>query len=60
MDLDAKTLSYGERQVRFDIPDTYRNALITGFWDSTSMLLSNLNKVKKIAAGLPYMTGFRG
>jgi len=60
MDLDAKTLSYGERQVRFDIPDTYRNALITGFWDSTSMLLSNLDKVKKIAARLPYMTGFRG
>lgn len=60
MDLDAKTLFYGERQVRFDIPDTYRNALITGFWDSTSMLLSNLNKVKKIAARLPYMTGFRG
>ena len=60
MDLDAKTLSYGERQVRFDIPDTYRNALITGFWDSTSMLLSNLDKVKKIAARLPYITGFRG
>ena len=59
MDLDARTLSYDERQVRFDIPDTYRNALITGFWDSTSMLLSNLDKVKKIAAGLPYMAGFR-
>ena len=60
LDLEAKTLSFGERQVRFDIPKTYRSALITGSWDSTSMLRSNLDKVKKVAAKLPYMTGFRG
>lgn len=59
LDLEAKSLSYGERQIRFDIPDSYRRALITGSWDSTSMLRANLDKVKKVAAQLPYATGFR-
>ncbi len=59
VDLEAKTLSYGKRQIRFDIPDSYRRALITGSWDSTSMLRANLDNVKKVAAKLPYTTGFR-
>ena len=59
LDLEKKTLSCGERRIHFDIPDSYRSALITGSWDSTSMLWVNLDKVKKVAAQLPYMTGFR-
>lgn len=58
LNLEGKTLSYGERQVRFDIPETYRNALVTGSWDSTSMLRANLDKVRRVAAKLPYTTGF--
>jgi len=60
VDLQAKTLCYGEKQIRFDIPESYRSALVTGSWDSTSMLRANLNKVKVVAAKLPYMTEFRG
>jgi len=60
LDLEAKSLSFGERQVRFDIPGTYRNALISGSWDSTAMLHANLDKVRKVAVRLPYMTAFRG
>ena len=60
VDLQAKLLCYGERKIRFDIPDSYRSALMTGSWDSTSMLRANLDKVKVVAAKLPYMTGFRG
>lgn len=59
VDLQAKTISYGEWQVRFDVPDTHRSAFITGSWDSTSMLYGNLDKVKGVAAKLPYITGFR-
>lgn len=59
LDLEKKTLFYGERRIRFDIPDSSRSALITGSWDSTSMLWANLDKVRKVAAQLPYMTGFR-
>lgn len=60
VDLQAKLLCYGERKIRFDIPDSYRSALMTGSWDSTSMLRANLDKVKVVAAKLPYMTEFRG
>lgn len=60
LDLEAKSLSFGERQIRFDIPDTYRSALTTGSWDSTAMLHANLDKVKKVAGRLPYITAFRG
>lgn len=60
VDLQAKLLCYGKRKIRFDIPDSYRSALMTGSWDSTSMLRANLDKVKVVAAKLPYMTEFRG
>src|SRR3990172_8508804 len=60
LDLEKKSLSCRERQIRFDIPDSYRSALMTGSWDCTSMLHANLDKAKKAAAKLPYMTGFKG
>ncbi|MBI2986250.1 MAG: 3-isopropylmalate dehydratase small subunit [Deltaproteobacteria bacterium] len=60
LDLEKKSLSCRERQIRFDIPDSYRSALMTGSWDCTSMLHANLDKAKKAAAKLPYMTAFKG
>ena len=60
VDLETKSLSYDGKQVRFDLPASYRSALVMGAWDSTSMLRANLAKVKKVAARLPYMTGFKG
>jgi 3-isopropylmalate/(R)-2-methylmalate dehydratase small subunit len=59
LDLEAKTLAYNDRQLAFQIPETSRNALITGSWDSTSLLHANMDKVKKVAARLPYMSGFK-
>ena len=58
VDLEAKTLSYGERQIRFELQDSNQRALLSGFWDSTSILRANLDKVKHTAAKLPYMTNF--
>lgn len=60
LDLETKRLSFGERQIPFDIPDTYRSALTSGSWDSTSMLHANLDKVRKVAGRLPYVGGFSG
>jgi 3-isopropylmalate/(R)-2-methylmalate dehydratase small subunit len=59
IDLEAKTLVYGNKQLPLQMPETSRNALITGSWDSTSLLHANMDKVKKVAAGLPYMSGFK-
>ncbi len=59
VDLKTNTLSSDGKQIRFELPETYRNALVSGAWDSASMLRSNLDKVKKVASNLPYMSGFR-
>lgn len=60
VDLQSKTLSYGDKQIPIDLPETHRNALMTGAWDSTSLLRDNLGKIKKLASRLPYLSGFRG
>ena len=58
VDLESKTLSYGQQKIAIDLPETYRIALTAGSWDSTALLHANLDQVKKTAAKLPYMTGF--
>ena len=58
VDLESKTISYGNQKVRFDMPETYRTALTQGYWDSTALLRANLDQVKLTAAKLPYMSGF--
>jgi 3-isopropylmalate/(R)-2-methylmalate dehydratase small subunit len=60
LDLQAKRLfSGGEVAVAFDVPESARKALMGGYWDSTAVLRANLDKVKSVAAGLPYMAGFK-
>ena len=60
VDLQSKTISYGNQKLRFDMPETYRTALTQGYWDSTALLRANLDQVKRTAAKLPYMRGFDG
>ena len=60
LDLQAKTISFGEHEIVVDLPETYRSALTSGSWDSTAMLRANLSQVKKSAAKLPYMNNFAG
>jgi len=58
VDIESKKISFGEQQIALDLPETYRSALRSGSWDSTTLLRSNLEQVKKTAAKLPYMSGF--
>jgi 3-isopropylmalate/(R)-2-methylmalate dehydratase small subunit len=60
VDLETKTISYGNQKIAIDLPETYRTALTKGFWDSTALLRANLEQVRKTAAKLPYVTGFTG
>jgi len=46
LDLQNKTLSFGEERMAVDLPETYRSALISGSWDSTALLRANLDQVK--------------
>jgi 3-isopropylmalate/(R)-2-methylmalate dehydratase small subunit len=58
VNLETKTLAYGNVKIAIDLPETYRKALTTGSWDSTGMLRANLEQVKKTASKLPYMSQF--
>jgi 3-isopropylmalate/(R)-2-methylmalate dehydratase small subunit len=58
VDLENKTLMYGNNRIAIDLPETYLIALTTGSWDSTGLLRANLEQVKKTAAKLPYIGGF--
>jgi 3-isopropylmalate/(R)-2-methylmalate dehydratase small subunit len=58
VDLESKTLTFGDAKMAIELPDTYRTALMEGSWDSTAMLRANLDQVKKTAAKLPYTGNF--
>jgi 3-isopropylmalate/(R)-2-methylmalate dehydratase small subunit len=58
VNLETKTLSYGNVKIAIDLPETYRKALTSGSWDSTALLRANLEQVKSTASKLPYMSQF--
>jgi 3-isopropylmalate/(R)-2-methylmalate dehydratase small subunit len=59
LDIVGKKLTFGEKAIAVEIPETYRKALVDGSWDSTGMLRANLDKVRATATKLPYMSGFK-
>jgi len=58
LDLPAGVLTVGSEEYSFTLPPAYRNALMAGTWDSTSVLLSNLDAIEKTAGSLPYVSNF--
>ena len=40
------------------LPDAVREALLTGRWDATAMLLDDFDAVRTVSGRLPYVTGF--
>jgi 3-isopropylmalate/(R)-2-methylmalate dehydratase small subunit len=58
LNLQAKTLTLGKDQFKVQIPESRRQALIEGTWNSTALLLSNLPLARKTAGALPYQKGF--
>jgi 3-isopropylmalate/(R)-2-methylmalate dehydratase small subunit len=60
VDIEKKTITFGEQRIVIDLPETCRSALISGSWDSTALLRANLAQVKNTASQLPYMNGFAG
>ncbi len=58
IDLPTTTLTAGSHRYSFTLPPAYLNSLIAGTWDSTSVLLDNLNQIHETAGRLPYVNGF--
>ncbi len=55
LDLVAMVISVNDSSVKVEMPDGRRKALVDGIWDSTSLLIANSDKVRKVVEKLPYM-----
>jgi 3-isopropylmalate/(R)-2-methylmalate dehydratase small subunit len=42
----------------FEMPEGDRQSLVSGDWDTTTVLLANLDAIRRTAASLPYMSEF--
>ena len=58
IDLSLETLKVGSREYNFHISSSYRNALLSGSWDSTAVLLSQSEAIRRKGKSLPYMNDY--
>ncbi len=58
VDLPSSTIRCAGREFTFDMHPSYRSALIAGSWDSTSVLLSNVEEINALTERVPYLNGF--
>ncbi|MGH7264599.1 MAG: 3-isopropylmalate dehydratase small subunit [Candidatus Rokuibacteriota bacterium] len=58
LDLDARELRAGDRTVRVTIPDGVRGQLLAGTWNATGVLLEAGDEIDRVAAALPYVSGY--
>lgn len=59
VDLQAMTVSAGGRTATATMPAAARQALTSGQWDATGLLLQDYEAVRAVGAKLPYISGFR-
>lgn len=58
VDVPALTIVAGDRTIEATMPASAHEALITGAWDATGLLLDDFAAVKATADRLPYVSGF--
>ncbi len=58
LSIEGLTMEAPGRNVRLAVPAAVRDALLTGQWDATGLLLDNFDEVRRVAGALPYATGF--
>jgi 3-isopropylmalate/(R)-2-methylmalate dehydratase small subunit len=58
IDLTAGTLVAGDVRLAVAIPPKVREALVTGAWDTTGLLLDRYEEVDAASQRLPYVAGF--
>lgn len=58
IDLEARTCEADGFRCAIALPGHARDALVTGAWDTTGMLLEKYEEVDRVAARLPYVAGF--
>jgi 3-isopropylmalate/(R)-2-methylmalate dehydratase small subunit len=55
IDLRAGRISAGTFSAEVTLPDTARQAFVTGTWDATGQLLERYDEVELVAQRLPYL-----
>ncbi|KAB1196278.1 MULTISPECIES: 3-isopropylmalate dehydratase small subunit [Haloferax] len=55
VDVEAETVTYGDKTVEATVDDAQRKALTEGVWDTTALMKSNADAVAEKAASLPYV-----
>jgi 3-isopropylmalate/(R)-2-methylmalate dehydratase small subunit len=58
LDLEALTVQAGDQVVEVAMAPAVREALLSGTWDATGLLLDQFDDVRAVASKLPYVTGF--
>ena len=58
IDLVAGTCVAGDLRMNVSIPPNVRDALVTGAWDTTGLLLDRYEEVDAASQRLPYVSGF--
>ena len=58
VDINARRVEAGSIHAQAHLPDATRDALLSGAWDATSLLLDNYGQVETRAAAIPYIAGF--
>ena len=58
IDVKDSICEVGDFRIPLSLPASARDALLTGAWDTTGMLLARYEEVNAASARLPYVTGF--
>lgn len=58
LDLTTRRLTAGDLTVEVELPEAIRSALISGNWDATGLLVDKYDEVERVAASLPYVSGW--
>ncbi len=58
LSLRDRTLEAAGRQVPVGLEGSVRDALLTGTWDASGMLLDDFDVVRGVASRIPYIRGF--
>ncbi|MEK6711757.1 MAG: isopropylmalate isomerase [Nitrospinota bacterium] len=58
LDLDELTISFGGESLPVEMQENRRKSFLAGTWDMLANLEANLPRVREVAAGLPYTSGF--
>ena len=58
LDLTTSRLTAGDLSVSISLPEAVRTALTSGNWDATGLLVDRYDEVERVAARLPYVSGW--